>query len=304
MIKKLSPFAHYSWFVLIYNLLVVLWGAFVRASGSGAGCGAHWPLCNGVVVPREPRIETIIEFAHRLSSGLSLVLVLLLFIWAWRVFPKGHVVRLGASLSFLLIITESLVGAMLVLFEWVALNQSIQRVVSVSIHLANTFMLLGSLLLTAWWASGGDPVRFDRQKRSVLILILVGLAGILFLGVSGAITALGDTLFPSGTLAEGIQQDFAPTAHFLIRLRIWHPVIAIVSGFYVTFVAAIIAGFSDDKLLKKLSWLLTGLFGVQLLAGLVNLVLLAPIWMQLIHLLLADLVWLSLAAFSLRLFRA
>jgi protoheme IX farnesyltransferase len=304
MIKKLSPFARYSWFVLIYNLLVVLWGAFVRASGSGAGCGAHWPLCNGVVVPREPRIETIIEFAHRLSSGLSLIFVVLLFIWAWRVYPKGHAVRLGAGLSLLFIITESLVGAMLVLFEWVALNQSIQRVVSVSIHLANTFMLLGSLLLTAWWASGGNLVQFDRQKRSILILILVGLAGILFLGVSGAITALGDTLFPSGTLAEGIQQDFAPTAHFLIRLRIWHPVIAIASSFYVTFVAAIIAGFSDDKLLKKLAWLLIGLFGVQLLAGLVNLVLLAPIWMQLTHLLLADLVWLSLAAFSLRLFKA
>lgn len=304
MIKKLPSFARFSWFVLSYNILVILWGAYVRATGSGAGCGAHWPLCNGEAVPRAPQVETIIEFVHRLSSGMALILVIIMVAWAWRKYPKGHVVRLGVNLSLFFIITESLVGAMLVLFEWVALNQSVERVVSVSVHLVNTFLLLGSLLLTAWWASGGAPIRFDRQKRSILILVLMGLVGVLFLGVSGAITALGDTLFPAGSLSEGIRQDFEPTAHFLVRLRVWHPVIAVISGFYVTFMAALIAGLGEDKLLKKLAWLLVGLFGTQLMAGLINLVLLAPVWMQIIHLLLADLVWLSLVAFSARLFRS
>ena len=111
---KLSSFAKYTWGVLLFNLLVILWGAYVRATGSGAGCGSHWPLCNGEVIPRSPQIETIIEFTHRLTSGLSLLLIILLFIWAWRAYPRGSTVRLGASLSMVFIITEALIGAGLV----------------------------------------------------------------------------------------------------------------------------------------------------------------------------------------------
>jgi heme A synthase len=304
MIKNSSSFIRFSWFVLVYNILVVLWGAFVRATGSGAGCGAHWPLCNGEVLPRAPQLETVIEFVHRLSSGFALIFVIIMFVWALRFFPNGHPVRLGVKLSLFFIITESLVGAMLVLFKWVALNQSIERVISVSVHLVNTFLLLGSLLLTALWASGSRPIHFNKHRPAIFYLVLLGWTAIIFLGVSGAITALGDTLFPAGTLAEGIRQDFEPTAHFLVRLRLWHPIIAVLSGFYVTLLAALIAGFGDDRQLKKLSLSLIGLFAFQLLAGLINLILLAPVWMQIVHLLLADMVWLALVAFSARLYGA
>jgi heme A synthase len=94
---------------------VILWGAFVRATGSGAGCGSHWPLCNGELVPRAPQVETVIEFIHRATSGLAFLLVLGLFVLAWRVYPKGDLVRRAAALSFLFIVTEALVGAGLVL---------------------------------------------------------------------------------------------------------------------------------------------------------------------------------------------
>src|ERR1017187_2983546 len=83
-------FSQVAWGVLAYNMLVVLWGAFVRATGSGAGCGNRWPLCNGVIVPHAPRIETIIEFTHRATSGLALVSVAALCLWAFRLFPRGH----------------------------------------------------------------------------------------------------------------------------------------------------------------------------------------------------------------------
>ena len=156
-------FAQYSWGVLAYNLLVILWGAFVRATGSGAGCGAHWPLCNGEVVPHTGRLATAIEFSHRLSSGLALILIVGLVVWAFRLYPRGHLVRRGASVSAFFLLTEALLGAGLVLFEYVAANVSVARAYWMAGHLINTFLLLAALTLTAWWASGGQAARWRNQ---------------------------------------------------------------------------------------------------------------------------------------------
>ena len=294
---KLSRFAKYAWGVLAYNVAVVLWGAFVRASGSGAGCGSHWPLCNGVVIPQSPQIETLIEFTHRLMSGLALLLVVGLIVWAFRAYSKGHPARLGAGLSMFFIVTEALVGAGLVLFEWVAQDASTGRVISMAVHLANTFLLLASLTLTAWWASGGAPMRLRGQGLALWALGL-GALGVLALGVTGAITALGDTLFPSASLAEGMRQDLLPTAHFLVRLRVWHPIIAVTVGLYLIFAAGLVAMFRPTPANKRTAIGLIVLFLLQLGAGLLNLALLAPVWMQIVHLLLADSVWIALVLLS------
>ncbi len=289
---KKSPFAIYAWIVLAYNVLVILWGAYVRATGSGAGCGSHWPLCNGEILPRSPQVETMIEFAHRLSSGLAFLLVLALLVWALRAYPKGHAVRLGATLSMVFIITEALVGAGLVLFEWVAWDASIGRVISMAVHLVNTFLLLAVLTLTAWWASGGERLNL-RGHGLALWLFVAAFLAVIVLGVSGAMTALGDTLFPAQSLQAGVARDFLPTAHFLERLRVWHPVIAVLAGLYLSFLAGLVALFRVTPRIRKAAAAVFGLFMVQLVAGLVNLILLAPVWMQLVHLLLADLVWIS-----------
>ena len=118
-----SRLAGYAWGVLLWNVLVALFGAYVRATGSGAGCGAHWPTCNGEVIPRAPQVETLIEFTHRATSGLAFLSVLALFLWALRAFPKGHPARFGAGLALFFMVTESLVGASLVLFGWTADNE-------------------------------------------------------------------------------------------------------------------------------------------------------------------------------------
>lgn len=293
----MKRFTQFAWFVLGWNLLVILWGAFVRATGSGAGCGSHWPLCNGQVLPLEPRLETIIEFTHRITSGLALLFVLILVVWAYRAYPKGSIVRLGATLSILFEITEALVGALLVLFEWVAGNVSMGRVVSISVHLVNTFLLIACLAVTAWGASGGRRLRF-RGRGLLLWALGVGAVAILILGVTGAITALGDTLFPVQSLAEGIKQDFSPTAHFLVQLRVWHPVVAIVTGFYLAFTSLLIAGFQPRSVIKQAVKALLIIFGLQFLAGITNLILLAPVWMQLIHLFIADMAWIAFIIFS------
>jgi len=285
----------------------------VRATGSGAGCGSHWPLCNGVIIPREPQVETMIEFAHRIMSGIALVIIVVLVIWAFRAYPRKHIVRLGASLTLLFIITEALVGAGLVLFDWVAQNASTGRVISMAVHLINTFLLLAVLTLTAWWAASGESVSF-KKKGAALWVFGIGSLGVLVLGVSGAITALGDTLFPATSLAEGIQQDFSPAAHFILRLRVWHPIIAILVGSYLIVVSGILAMHANDELsslrdpmetreaalrrhnrfVKLFALFMIGVVAIQLLAGLLNLWLLAPTWMQLLHLLLADMVWIGL----------
>jgi heme A synthase len=296
-VMKLDRFAKYAWGVLGYSLLVILWGAYVRASGSGAGCGSHWPLCNGEVVPRAPEVETLIELAHRLTSALAGVLVIVLLVWAFRAYPKGHRVRRGAAWSFFFIITEGLVGAGLVLLEYVALNDSVGRVIWIGLHLNNTFLLVAVLALTAWWASGGEGFTWRGQGK-VAWLLGLALAGMMVLSTSGAITALGDTLFRVDTLAEGLARDFSPTAHMLENLRIWHPVLAVVVGAFFFLTARYVAHRRPGPRVLRSAQAVQLLFFGQLILGLVNVYLLAPVWLQLVHLLVADLLWVSLVLLS------
>jgi len=193
----------------------------------------------------------------------------------------------------LFMVTEALIGAGLVVFELVAYSDSIARAFSIAAHLVNTFLLLASLTLTAWWASGGAPIRLSGQGWLVILLGL-GLMGMLILGVSGAVTALGDTLFPAGSLAEGLKQDFSPTAHFLVRFRVLHPFIAVTVALYLILVAMLCNSSRQSVAATWSSQLLIILLIVQLAAGALNLALLAPVWMQLVHLLLADIIWVVL----------
>jgi heme A synthase len=290
---KLNRFAIYAWGVLGYNLAVILWGAYVRSTGSGAGCGSHWPLCNGEVIPTAPHIKTVIEFTHRLSSGLALLLVLGLVIWAFRAYRAHHPVRCGAALSIFFMLTEALVGAGLVLFKLVAENDSIARALSISVHLINTFLLIAALTMTGWWASGGPALQLRGRKATVWLLSISMLA-VLILAVSGAVTALGDTLFPANSLAQGISQDLSPTAHLLIRLRVLHPIIAVIAAGISIFAVAFARARHQTTWTQRLAWIYAALFLLQLAIGMLNLFLLAPIWLQMVHLLIADLVWVTL----------
>lgn len=282
-------FALFTWSVLGWNLLVILWGAYVRATGSGAGCGRHWPLCNGEVFPRAPGEEMVVEFTHRLLSGIDILLVAVMLVWGLRIAAQGQPLRKGLIASGFFLGLESLLGAGLVLFELTADNASMARAIAVALHLANTFLLIASLTLTAYWASGGKPIQVE--ARSVKTWLLgAGLLGMVLIGMSGAITALGDTLFPAGSLVEGIAQELDANAHFLIRLRVYHPILAVLIAVYSLYLVRILYG-KTQGLARKLLLALTAAGCLQLAAGLINLILLAPIFMQIIHLLTADLTW-------------
>jgi heme A synthase len=288
----LPTFRSYAWFTLGYNILVILWGAFVRATGSGMGCGGNWPLCSGQVFPPDSAAETLVEYIHRVSSGIALLLVVGMLIWAVRRFPRRHIIRRGAVFSMAFMISEALLGAGLVLFGWVVDNASLGRVIVQVIHLLNTHFLLAAIAVTAWAASGRTIAAWKVDRSSLPAYL--GLFSLLILSAAGAVTALGDTIFPPESLAAGIAQDFSPTSHFLIRLRIWHPLIAVGIGLYLLILIRLVLEQAPrPSILRSLGWFVLAGYGLQLAAGALNVYLLAPVWMQIVHLLLADGIWIG-----------
>jgi heme A synthase len=292
-------FAAYAWFVTALTLAVILWGAFVRASKSGDGCGAHWPLCNGSVVPDASQSKTLVEFAHRATSGVAFLLVVGLCVWALRAFKRGHAVRAAAVASGFFIVTESLIGAGLVLLRLVGGNASVARAAYLSVHLVNTFLLVAALALTAWWAARGIAER-PRLFEFFRGRIGVALLGSLALGVSGAVAALGATLFSEGEGATVDVEGMSAAARLLFSLRNYklHPALAVLVGAYLIYFALSTLKRGGDAWVQRWARSVVALVAVQFAAGLLNAALLAPVWLQLVHLLLADLLWLALVLLS------
>lgn len=290
--------ARFAWVTLAYNVAVILWGAYVRATGSGAGCGSHWPLCNGVMLPRSPSVATLIEFSHRLTSGLALLTVVVLLIATWRARPKGDPARRGAAWSMFFMLTEAGVGAGLVLFQLVADNASFARAMFMAVHLANTFVLLAMLTLTAWWLSDRPAIAPTQTPSRAALLGALGL-GIILVSVSGAIAALGDTLYPSASLSHALQADLSSSSHILLRLRVLHPMLAVAVGLLLIVITPRVTLPSHASSVGPLMrYSVAGLASTQMAAGFLNVLLLAPVWMQLVHLLLADLVWIAFVLLS------
>lgn len=296
MMQKLR-FPSYAWAVLFYNILVVLWGAVVRASGSGDGCGKNWPLCQGEIVPTVHRMATIVEVAHRYSTGIAVILLVILAVWAYRLYPSYHPARLGVKLSIVFTFSEALLGAGLVLFKLVAHNDSVYRAIAMSLHLTNTLILLASLTLTVWWSQGGSPIRIKAQEKLALLLA-IGIIATILLAVSGSVTALVDTLYPAASLTAALQQDLYPGVHYLIRLRIFHPFIALAVMAYSIWMTYRVVQLRPMKRTVQRGRNVAILFVINVAAGFLNLSLLAPIWLQILHLLLADILWINLILFA------
>jgi cytochrome c oxidase assembly protein subunit 15 len=284
----------YAWFAVAYNILVILWGALVRATGSGAGCGNHWPLCNGQVVPLSPRVDTVIEFTHRCMTGGATFVVLGLLIWTFRATVKGQAARVAAVVSTALLVNEAFLGALLVKLGYVTGNQSVGRVVVLSIHLSNTLLLLGALTLTAFLLGTGRKTRELQLRGAHATWALIGLASTIVVGVSGSLAALGDTLFPASSLRAAVEQDFAAGSPLLLRLRGVHPLSATLAGAFVIWLVVQ----ARRRGSGRLATVLLTLLGVQFVLGVADVVLLAPVWMQILHLLGADLYWVALIALS------
>jgi heme a synthase len=292
--SRLSGFA---WGVLAYNVAVVLWGAVVRATSSGNGCGDHWPLCNGVVLQTNPRLATWIELAHRMTSGVTVILVLLLVVWTFRATVAGHLARMTAIAAAVLTLNEALLGALLVLLRLTADNRSPARGVYLSLHLANTLLLLAALALSAHFLARQEGFAREQVRFTSLPLFVTGLLATLTVGVSGSLAALGDTLFPATSLAAAWAQDFSSGSSWLLRLRWLHPATSLIAGGFIVW---LVLRSIKQPAERGLSIGVVVLLALQYGLGVADVFLLAPVWMQILHLLGADLLWITLVVLAAR----
>lgn len=295
--KSRRSFAVFAAAVLAYNIPVILWGAYVRISFSGDGCGANWPSCNGQVIPHHMATPMAIEFTHRMMTSLDTFATLAMVIWAFRAFPSRHAVRKYSVLSLVFLFIEALLGAGLVHFRLVAHDQSLWRSWYLSAHLTNTLLLLAALAATAWLAYKGiSRFRWTGAPPRVLLTLAVTVV----VSVTGAIAALGDTLFPATSLSAGVRQDFATTTSALLRLRMLHPAVAVLGAAFVLWVAfGALKSTPPAPQLRTAAKAVIAIVLFQIAVGIVNVSLLAPVWMQLFHLFIADLVWIAVVTMSL-----
>jgi cytochrome c oxidase assembly protein subunit 15 len=286
--------------LLIFTFGVILWGAYVRMSGSGDGCGPNWPHCKGSLAQK----KTAIEFFHRASSGLCLLLTLICSFWVLKTEKSPHpLVRKTAYVAIGSILLESALGAGLVLLGLVGKNSSWARAFVMSFHLANTCLLLAALLLLFLRLSpiekfpelnpSDSPLdqrvshlwQWDSRYTKLCMSFCLVVS-------SGGVAALADTLFPASSFIVGLLQDFQKDSVLLLRVRIVHPFFALCFSFFAFYVVSTFP--TKTVLAKRFSLAFQmGLF-LQLLVGVMNLVLLNPLWMQLIHLGLALILWLCL----------
>ncbi|HWA77585.1 MAG TPA: COX15/CtaA family protein [Polyangiaceae bacterium] len=290
-----ASFAKQALSVLVFTLVVILFGAVVRITGSGAGCGQHWPTCQGEIVHLPRKLATAIELTHRITSGASAILVFWLTVRAFRAFERGSVVRKAAVTASALMVVEALIGAVLVRLALVADNASAARAVVMSLHLVSTSALTASLALAVWWSLPRAAV-LAGTARGLLRLTLACAGLVVLVSASGAVTALGDTVYPVRVSALGarIAEVESPSAHFLERLRVVHPILAVGAALALIALATRTSDRGLSRATRGFGKAVLGLSLTQVALGSLNVWLSAPGYLQVLHLLVASLLWLAL----------
>lgn len=288
----------YGWIVTAYTVLVIVWGGAVTATGSGNGCGDHWPLCEGQVVVAHPHLKMMIEYAHRLSSGLVLFAILGLLVWTWLATPRRHVARIFAVASLILVINEALLGAGLVLLRLTTGGITLERVSYFALHFTNTFLLLAAVAGTAHFLSRKSGFLRGQIRFRSLLFGLPGLLALLIVAVSGSVAELGDMVYPASNLRAAIAADFSSHGSWLIRLRWLHPAFALLAGVFLLW---LVFGAVQKSELRAPGFAVLALLGLQYSLGVTDVLLLAPTWIQLTHLLVADVLWITVFLLATRL---
>lgn len=296
-----SALRRFSWGVLVYFIAVILWGALVRATGSGAGCGDHWPLCNGTLMQHSPRVDTMIEFTHRITSGISFFSAVGLLAWVFAGTVRGHLARSAAVASVVFTLIEAILGALLVKLGLTAQSQSPYRAPYLALHLANTLLLLAALTLTAHFLSRECGYRRETVSLVAPVRASLGIVVLLVVGVTGSLAALGDTLFPAHSLSSALAQDFASGTNWLVRWRWTHPTVAFLASIFLIWLLVRAAQRSSHWDNRSLSTLVLVLLAAQYVLGVLDVFLLAPVWLQIAHLLGADALWAALVVLTARL---
>ena len=292
----MNRFSRFSWFLLVWTVLVIAFGTVVRATNSGAGCGKFWPLCGEDLIPTFDVFHTIVEFTHRMMSGSLILMVFALTFWGNQLYRQDPTRKRMVWLVLFFVLVESALGAGLVLLGLVEDNSSYLRIMAVSIHLLNTFLLLGVITINAWWSNHQiTRPALNTSGRPYVIGFIVFIA---IIGATGAVTALADTLFPSSSLAHTIEEQLRPDGHILVYLRIYHPIIAIALGSLMVWVLANLIH-TEHPVGQRIKLGIILSIGAQFLLGMANIYFLTPLGIQVAHLVLADVIWILCVLLSL-----
>lgn len=291
----------FAWAILVYFIAVILWGTLVRATGAGAGCGNHWPLCNGTVLQHSANANTMIEFTHRITSGISFFSAVGLLVWTFAGTVRGHLARAAAAATVGFTLIEAILGALLVKLGLTAQSQSPLRAPYLALHLTNTLLLLAALTLTAHLLSRKHGYLGSTIRLVTPLGALVSVVVVLIVGVTGSLAALGDTLFPATSLGSALQEDFSATSGWLVRWRWTHPTIAFFASIILIWLLVRAARRTAIWDNRNLSALILLLLAAQYVLGVLDVVLLAPLWLQVAHLLGADVLWAALVVLTARL---
>jgi cytochrome c oxidase assembly protein subunit 15 len=296
--KDSKKFSRFAFALLVYTLIVILWGAWVRISHSGDGCGSSWPLCNGQVIPQVPHAKTWVEFSHRITSGLFGLFVIALVWWGIKISSRTDPVRKALYASLFFMITEALLGAKLVLSGLVGKDDSVYRLSVMSLHQLNSLLLTGSVAMIVLLSIGTFERRSssesisDRSTSARWLLFL--LFSFIAIAITGGFAALSTTLFPSSSLLAGITQDFQENAHYLLRLRVSHPILGSLVGGSLALYFWLKSQQQQEASLQRASQQVALCLAAGVVFGFLTLLSLAPIWMKIVHLLLAHLMWIVL----------
>ena len=282
--------------MLWLTVAVIIGGALVRATDSGAGCGESWPICGGQISPELGNYHTAIEVRHRLMTGLLGFVLIAVFVLIRRQYGKTHRIRRAAVAAGVLLIVESLLGASLVLFGWVEFDASIARLIVVPVHLLNTFLLVAAMALVAYFSGGGRGFKVD-FKRTLDKVLVGGLGIVLVIGATGALNALADTLIKSDALRTPVSGELLVTEPVLRQIRTIHPFIAIIGGLAIFMLVRYLATGAPPRV-RQLALLIQGVVWLQFVLGLLNIALDVPLEIQLVHLFVADVLWISLVVMA------
>ncbi len=291
----------FAWGVLAYFIAVILWGAVTRATGAGDGCGNHWPLCNGTVIQHSPSLDTLIEFTHRITSGISFFSVVGLMVWIFRTTEREHLARAASVASVAFTLVEAILGAFLVKLGLTAQSHSPLRAPYLALHFTNTLLLLAALTLTAHLLSRKMGYLRGKFRLTAPLAAVAAVVTLLVVGVTGSLAALGDTLFPATSLSAALRQDFSATSGWLLRWRWTHPTVAFLAGLILIWMVVKAAQRKTHWDNHRLSALVLILLAVQYGLGVLDVVMLAPLWLQVLHLLGADVLWSALVVLAARL---
>jgi cytochrome c oxidase assembly protein subunit 15 len=291
----------FAWGVLAYFIAVILWGAVTRATGAGDGCGNYWPLCNGTVIQHSPSLDTLIEFTHRITSGISFFSVVGLMVWTFRTTVRENLARAASVASVVFTLVEAILGAFLVKLGLTAQSRSPLRAPYLALHFTNTLLLLAALTLTAHLLSRKTGYLRGRVRVNAPIAAIAAVVLLLVVGVTGSLAALGDTLFPATSLSAALRQDFSATSGWLLRWRWTHPTVAFLAGAFLIWLVVKAAQRKTHWDNRSLALLVLILLAVQYGLGILDVVMLAPLWLQVLHLLGADVLWAALVVLAARL---